>query len=181
MKKLTLLFIVTLFACDIENTEFPEDNIMATSIEGKTYELTSYVIENNVDLNGDNVFSLDLLEEDANCFVDELFFDENNLFWPPNRSTIAFTIENGSQSFYCVQPDSGQLIYSQEEDVINVINNEQLHYSGVLTDDYNTLTFVIPFQYLFGFGFFGENDYLDENGMIQEYVGNATLTYQLVE
>jgi hypothetical protein len=43
------------------------------------------------------------------------------------------------------------------------------------------LTFIIPFEYLLGFGFFGDNDFLNQGGVVEEYTGSATLIYNLIE
>ena len=134
-----------------------------------------------MDLNGDNLFSKDLMREGGDCFVNELFFDTNNLFWYPTRRTIAFTVSNGSQNDYCEEPDGAMLTYQQEESNINVSFNNQFYYLADLTEDNHVLTFTIPFEYLLGFDFFGENDFLDQNGVIQEYTGSATLIYNLIE
>ncbi len=183
MKKLAALFILsfTLFTCENDDTPIQVDPLEEFLIEGKTYELTNYSIENSVDLNGDNLFSTDLLEEGADCFVNELFFDNDNVFWSPTRRTIAFTVSNGTQNNYCVEPDVAMLTYQKEENIINISFNNQFYYSAQLTEDSSVLTFIIPFEYLLGFGFFGDNDFLNQGGVVEEYTGSATLVYNLIE
>ena len=176
MNKLIIAFCIcaVLFSCNSD-----DDN--ASAIEGSRFELINFVIESDIDLNGDGIFSNDLVTEDGSCLVESLTFNENRVNSPLELTLSPRVILNGNnvpvQSSVCAINDFFALPeYEQSGNRILISFNGNLHVSGELSDDDNTLTFM----YSDLFERF-DNAILREDGSIENYEGGAVAVYRRVQ
>ena len=82
MKKITLLFL-SLFLCIAcePNDDIPTDGDQLENqpcnFQGRTYTITSYLYDIPVDLDNDQVYSNEIIDQ-TTCYVNNLDFDEND-------------------------------------------------------------------------------------------------------
>lgn len=176
MKKsviVVLLSIFSLYGCNSDDNE-----IISLSLNGETYELSSYNIETPVDLNNDGVFSLNLLEEGVGeCLVRELNFDDSQLNHPFSE-TLFFDINdtNGEirQGFGCEFLLFGfETTYTLEDDILTIFTGNTIQANGIITDDKITLSLLPEFVFTI-------SQILKEDGNVENYRRTVTAIYQRI-
>ncbi len=178
MKKLILIIFlgIIIYSCTSDNT------IDIPTVEGSTFLRTGYVLESAVDANGDGVFSKDLMEEGA-CISDGLRFREDKTVFNPTASFLSLNViddGNGNliQKLRCSHADGTFPTYTEKDNIINFLFNGEIAFTGLLSNDGNTLTFTFPNELLYGFNLsIGGNDILKQDNTVEEYQGNAIVTY----
>ncbi|MEM5564474.1 hypothetical protein WNY78_05145 [Psychroserpens sp. AS72] len=174
MKKIALLLV---FSICVFNCSDDETNLF--NIQDKAYVLTHYIIENNVDLNADGIFSNDLLTE-KNCFVNLMYFREDFQIGSPASHFLAAYVDVESedapiQKTNCFHWDGAYLNYTQNETRLRLTYGEELLFSGDLSENNTILTLILPNEQLF------TDEFLYEDGTIGDYTGDVTAIYELVE
>lgn len=171
MKK--LLFVT--FCLVLLNCESESDSEM-NQLEGKTYRISSYKIEAEVDLNSDGVFSNKLLSEQpfsciANEFLTFTRFEVN-----PIQSNVleVFVNEENSvntQRVGCAIIDYFRFAtYSIEDTMLTLFFDDNIFAIGFIEE--NTITFNLETS------FFIQN-YINSEGIVTDYNGGVTLVYVL--
>ena len=179
MKKLALLLLMFLSLCSCKNDD---SNSNEFNIQDKTFVITNYILESSVDLNGDDIYSHDLLEEGNGCVISELYFRLDDTFGAPNYRSLSLIVnDNQTQTYDCIEPDGARLTYQQIDTVVSVTYNDVFYYNGELSNDNNILTFNIPFEHLYGLSLFGDNDIIGPDGTIEEYTGGVMAIYERIE
>lgn len=175
MRKIALLFVISicLFSCD------NDDDSDEFNVQGKFYVLTHYIIENNVDLNADGVFSNDLVTE-KNCFVNELRFREDYRTDSPTSYFLAAYVDIESenepiQKTNCSYSDGELFNYTQNDTRIRITFGDELLYSGNLSENNTILTLILPNERLY------TDEFLYEDGTIGDYSGDVTAIYEIIE
>jgi len=199
MKKLliTSILLGMLSACNVDdvnsdlipvqatenNTDCVPDN--PPSILGRTYFRSGFVIDAPVDVNGDGVYSTNLMEEQL-CSDLSLSFSDNFRVSNPTLDFVSLYVDNDgngnlSQRMQCWHADGTANTYMQVGDTIKFFYNEnELQFTGTLSEDETTITFEFPNELLFGFNFnTGGNEILLQDGSVLEYEGGAVVTYTL--
>ena len=180
MKKL----IYTLFLATLLSSCNSNDNEMnVASLEGSLFTRSSYVIETPVDANGDGIFSTDLMEENF-CFELNLGFnEETTTSIPTNDMFLLDIIDDGNgnmtQSLRCAHGDGPGMQYTIiEGNIVNFYYSDNINFTGILSDDGNTITINLENRFLYGFNFFtASNKILNQDGSITEYNGDAIVVY----
>ncbi|MEP0262541.1 hypothetical protein [Dokdonia sp.] len=183
MSKLLLSILICLLfvSCNSDDT----DN---SPLSGQTFVITSYVIETDVDLNGDGVFSNDLILENFisegiyfDTFNDcleagQLYFEEEGIACPFASMPI-FIVEDTALGepeqiaicalFLC----DGFSDYSINDDTIEFSFEDEIFKQGVFLN--NTITITFSQDELETF------ELLNNEGTILSYNGSLTVTYTL--
>lgn len=177
MKKLIYLFLIclTLNACS------SNDDPSVPAVLGNSYVRTSYVIQTQVDGNGDGTFSTDLLQE-ANCPTARLLFQATGAVQNPLNSVVMVQVvtdfnQAQVQSINCVEESGAPTQFEQNDSEVRILLLGEVQATGVLSADGTELTFTIPRSNLTGFDPTGSDNILDANGNIVSYTGNAVITY----
>jgi hypothetical protein len=200
MKKLifTTLILGLLASCNIDDVESDlipvADNSATTetdcvpdnppSVLGRLYLRSSYIIDTPVDVDGDGIFSTDLMEEQL-CFDLSLNFDESFRVSNPTFDAVSLYVDddgngNLSQRMNCSHADGTANTYIQVGNTIKFFYGNDLQFTGTLSANETKLTFTFPNELLFGFNFFeASNRILNQDGTITEYEGDAVVTYTL--
>ena len=187
-----LLSLVT--ACNVDDVEsdlipVSGEEVVATntvcipdannppSVLGNIYLRTSFIIETPVDGNGDGNFSTDL-EEEYSCSADPIVFRNDFVANNPVYNNVMLTVNNDSngmlsQEIGCLIGDGLFPNYTQEANILRFCYNGEIAYTGTLSNNEQTLTFVFPYEEIF----FGTNEILNVDGSIEPYQGNVTLIY----
>lgn len=175
---LTLFLATTLTSCTSN-----DNTLNIPTIEGSTFTRSSYIIETPVDANGDGVFSTDLMEENF-CFELNLGFNEETTTSIPTNDMFLLDVTddgngNMTQSLRCGHGDGPGMQYSMiEENIVYFYYSDNLNFTGILSDDGNTITIDLENRFLYGFNFFtASNKILNQDGSITEYNGDAIVTY----
>ena len=180
-----MLIVTFLISC--KSSE--EDIIDFPSISGMSYSIEKVELEIPVDANGDDIFSLDLVDEGTSCFTRPINFQINGKVENPAvNNIISFNINYASggvpssQSIACPVLDFPLANYAQTGNRINLFySNFPAFVTGTISDDLNTVTFTFTFQNFVAQSFNGGgvigNKILNEDGTVTEYAGNITLTY----
>lgn len=180
MKKI----ILTLFLSSFIYSCTSNDNLSNTiSLEGAIFTRSSYVLETPVDGNNDGVFSNDLMEENF-CFDLNLRFNaQTTSSIPTNDVFLLNVVDDGNgnliQQMNCAHGDGPGMDYTIEDNVVSFSRNDEFMYSGVISADGNTITINFDSEDLFAFTlwFNPENEILNPDGTITNYVGSAVVTY----
>lgn len=192
MKKIiiTMLLLSFITACTIEDqsVDINDLNLQTEDIEcvidigyspsimGSEFVRDSYILETAVDINGDGVYSTDLKDEGL-CGADVLRFKDNFKVWNVLSSFVSLRIDqNNQQIIHCSHADGTFPFYIQTENNIDFCFAGNISYTGTLSDDGNTLTFTLPYEQLYGLSD-GYNEILMPDGTIENYEGNAVITY----
>jgi hypothetical protein len=191
MKKIILFFsiFVLYVACSSSNEDTPIDY---PSIAGKTFSTSKVELEIPVDINGDNIFSYNLIEESSGCFSVPLTFQTNGkVINPAVNDVISFQINYtssgipSSQSIAC--PSLGLPIpnYTQSGNIVTLFYPDfSTLITGTISDDGNTISFVYTFQDFVAQSYNGAgvsgNKILNQDGSVTEYDGSITLTYRFL-
>lgn len=190
MKKIALLFFSLLLymACEINHDTLldEEQNEQLENepcnFQGRTYTLTSYLYEIPVDLNNDQVYSNEILDQTA-CFVANIHFNVDDrspdlLAQFASANVTTDTSGNLVQSSGCIFSDGARLTcFRNGEEVLLTFNNNVV-YTGTISDNGNVLTFVIPNERLRQYHF-GSHIILNEDNTITNYEGTMTLRFEL--
>lgn len=155
------------------------------SILGKTYFRSGFEIDTAVDVNGDGIFSNDLMQEQL-CSDLSLGFGEDLRVSNPTHDAVSLYVDddgngNLSQRMVCSHADGTANTYMQVGETIKFFyNGNELQFTGTLSQDETTITFEFPNDLLFGFNFFDDgNEILLQDGSVLEYEGGAVVTYTL--
>ncbi|MGH1387955.1 hypothetical protein [Kordia sp.] len=155
------------------------------SILGRTYLRSGFEIDTPVDANGDGIYSTDLMEEQL-CFDLSLSFGTDFRVPNPTFDAVSLYVDddgngNLSQRMNCSHADGTANTYMQVGETIKFFYNEnELQFTGTLSEDETTITFEFPNDLLFGFNFFDDgNEILLQDGSVLEYEGGAVVTYTL--
>ena len=181
MKKIiyTLIFSTMLFSCN------SNDSILRIpTIDGSVFVQSSYIIETPIDINGDGLFSNDIYQEMV-CGTDALSFNTGETLWNPVHSVVSLRIiddgnGNLSQTAFCNHYDGLLPNFIQRDKFVDFFYNDEIIFTGILSDDGNTLTFNFPNELLYEFissNNYNANDILNQNGSITQYEGGAIVTY----
>ena len=154
------------------------------SILGRTYVRSGFEIDTPVDVNGDGIYSTDLMEEQL-CSDLPLNFDTDFRVSNPTFDVVSLYVDNDngslSQRMVCSHADGTANTYMQVGETIKFFyNTNELQFTGTLSEDETIITFEFPNELLFGFNFLGGgNEILLQNGTTLEYEGGAIVTYTL--
>tara|TARA_R110001632_G_scaffold29662_12_gene78619 strand:+ start:6466 stop:7020 length:555 start_codon:yes stop_codon:yes gene_type:complete len=181
MKNLNIILFlaIILYGCTSNN-----NSINLPSIDGATFVQTSYVLETTFDINGDGVFSNDIYEE-MNCGTDTIRFNTGEKVWNPSHSIITLNVTddgtgNLSQTAACGHFDGILPNYSQRDEFVDFYYNEEIIFTGTISDNGNTITFDFPNELLYVFvtgNAFTSNEILNPDDSITQYEGGAIVTY----
>lgn len=186
MKKIILLFLASLLliSCEIENKIVLEDDVqedVPCDFQGRTYTLTSYLYEIPVDLDNDQVYSNEIIDQ-TNCLVSVMPFDDSDRACDMlSQFASARIIDNNgnlTQGSGCINSDGAGLTCFKNGDEIKLTFSGNTVYSGTISDNGNVLTFVVPDATLRGYHW-GSHNILNEDGTVTNYDGNVTLQYEL--
>ena len=178
MKKSIFLFASSLLLLTNCNSNTDDPIIL----EGSTFIRSSFIIEIPVDANGDGVASTDLMQENY-CFDLTLGFLEEMTTSIPTNDLIHLSVEgdgNGNliQSLDCSHGDGPGMQYKMTDNLVEFYFSDNLNYTGVLSDDGNTITINVENRHLFPFNFFTPSDeILNPDGSITNYTGDAIIVY----
>lgn len=190
MRKITLLLALVIFfsSCKISqesDLEFIEEDIIEyqpCGFQNREYLVTSYLYDIPVDLNNDQVYSNDIIDQ-TSCYTPHMDFDSNDgaiNMLSQFASARVITDSNGNliQSSGCVFSDGAKLTcFKNGEEIILTFNNSVI-YTGSISDNGNVLTFVIPNETLLGYHL-GFHEILTGNGNVINYEGAITIQFEL--
>nr|WP_321222954.1 hypothetical protein [uncultured Psychroserpens sp.] len=172
------LLAIMLFACSEDN----ETNEPFT-LEGKTYQIVAYKVESNMDLNGDGVFSTNLLLEcaDPNYISNQLmkFVTDSTAYYPMGAHPI-FGIVNGEQYSTITSPARPTIPYIFQRPNIRFIEGvEPFLINTVISDDNQTITTRFKIIETYGLGHNLDWRYFNQAGEIETYTGDFIITLEL--
>lgn len=195
MKKITFLILLMSFitACTVEETtvEINDTAIQAEDLEcvidqnnpppimGSVWARTSFLIETELDGNGDGIFTNDL-EIETTCDADFMTFGTNFQAGNPTFHNMFVEVEddgngNLSQTFSCLIGDGLFPFYTQDGNIITFCYSGEVAYTATLSTDEQTLTFVFPKDDIFFQNI--PTTILKQDGTIEELQGDVTLIY----
>ncbi|WP_127845278.1 hypothetical protein [Psychroflexus aestuariivivens] len=161
------------------------------SIEGLTYTAVEISIDTPVDLNGDGVFSLNILDE-VDCYIAALSFNQEKVY-PPNWYGLRIWVDNmesdPAQNFGCGSISGNLPIWLEHEDYVEILSSDTMRqdsnaseispypYRGYFSNNKNTITFNFDHSML---GTFREDSsfIITESGDIVRYEGNVKMVYE---
>jgi len=189
MKKLTFLFtllsIFVFISCDDDDGNAPETTTEEFSVENKIYRLSSFILTEAVDLNGDGIYSFDLVEEEDPCSIS---FYKINFFEDKSRhpAWVSLSLQvdvnsNGilEQKSPCGVLDGISPNWQQNDNTIVFYYDtwESPDIVGELSDDGQQITFNAANNS----GALFYRDILRADGSVIEYQDNIKLVYTLME
>ena len=175
MKKLLYLSsILFLFANCSDNT------MNSILVDGATFVRTNYVLEVPVDVNGDGVFSNDVLTE-LDCGADYMIFQPGETVSNPTFHGFGLQVDddgngNLSQSMSCGIGDGLLPSYRQVDFEVFLMYGDEIELTGELSNDGTKIEFRVPRSKLIGLSLSG-GDILNQNGTVTNYDGDAIITY----
>lgn len=188
MKKVIFLLssFVFLTNCSTNNS------INVPLVDGARFEIKEIILETAVDLNGDGIFSNDLISEGSTCALFPLdFLIDGKVVNPALNNTVSLIVNddgsgNLSQDFTCLNFAGPLPMYEQKDNQIDLVyigasSNLGFLTTGILSDDGIDLEFVLTFEQYIGFSYGtggARNQILNSNGTITEYQGSVTLRYK---
>lgn len=179
MKKITLLFFTILLVISCEsNQEDPTEDVPC-NFQGRTYVATSFLLDTTFDLDGDGIFSNDVLDEDVWCLETSISFDENDSVAPLVSRSLRPSVDfdanaNPIQTFSCGVGDGANSTCFRNVNRITLIFNGNVTSTGIISENGNVLTFELSARRVFGFF-----EVITEDGNIVNYDGNVTIRYEL--
>lgn len=185
-KTIYLLLAVTIFLSSCENSNETETTSQF-SVDGKSYKLTNYILNQSVDTDGDGLFSFDIYEENNICIAGdtELLFNTNAKIYHPAWVGYRLEVnegENGvmTQSVTCGFLDGILPNWKQSDNQLNVYDglSDDLVLTGLISEDGQSITFDVPYDMTaltVGEG----NQILTEEGNIINYEENVQLIFTL--
>jgi hypothetical protein len=149
------------------------------SVTGTTWLRTSFIIQTAIDGNGDGVYSTEL-EDEYTCFADPLIFRDTFIATNPVFNNVMFRVDddgngNLTQVISCLIGDGLFPNYSQEGEIVRFCYSGVTEFTGTLSNNEQTLTFVFENSEFFFQG--TGNPILMPDGTTVDYQGNATITY----
>lgn len=167
-----------------EDSESASDEF---SVDGKTYIISSYVLSEGVDSDGDGVYSFDIFNEQNICGVYNYFisFLEGEKIYHPGWAGYSIKVEENedgdlTQVITCGFLDGILPTWEQNQNTINVFDGltNDLILTGNISGDGQSISFDVPFEMTsLTIGDF--NQILAESGNIIEYADNVKITYTL--
>ena len=171
-RSIVLVIIVLLFS----NCTSSEDEV--SEFDGRSYKLTSFILENAVDLDLDGIFSTNLFDElNDDCINgNSLGFRDNMVNAPieyvPNLFIRDPETDNPIQGSGCIVFDYFTLFsYSVEGNIVTIGNDGA--FIGIISE--NTITFNRT-----GLGT-EIGQYITEEGLIESYQGTVVLIFTQME
>lgn len=171
MKKLALviLVLILMFNCNSNDDE--------SQLDGKTYVMTSFIIDEVVDLNGDGFFSNELLEEDdTQCLSSKLLNFNASQVNPVWDYILILNVEtiNGNLTQvsgcgindYFRYPD-----YTIQNNKVTISFDNDIHAVGQLDGD----NIIFSFDNTQG----TIQEILNEDNTVTNYQGGVTMIYTL--
>lgn len=150
------------------------------SVDGAIFVRTNYILETPVDIDGDGMYSIDVLTE-YDCGGAPLGFQPGETV--PNPTFDGFGLQvnddgngNLSQSISCGIADGIFPTYEQIDNEVHLLYGDEIELIGELSPNGRKLVFRIPREKLYGF-FFSGNNILNPDNTITDYQGDALLTY----
>jgi hypothetical protein len=149
-------------------------------VDGVSFWHTGVVLQIPIDANGDGIFSQNMLDE-GGCGTSAMNFSEGESVADPLSSSNALRIETDSngelfQFIQCSIGDGIRPTYVQNEDQIILFFGEEMHLTGVLSEDGREIVFEVSKEEAMGY-YIGNNDVLNADGSITDYNGNVQLIY----
>ena len=186
MKNLTFLFtllsIFFLYSCDDDNSNQITEEF---TIEDKTYRLTSLILTEPVDINGDGIYALDIFDENPclDTFSYSLYFLEEKSIHPA-WTGFALKVEPDSngvleQIATCGFLDGVLPFWQRNGNTLIFYYDtwESPDILGELSDDGQQITFNAASDS----GALFKREILKEDGTVIEYEDNIKLIYTLEE
>lgn len=175
MKKITLLFSLLLLLSNCSN-----NSMIVPLVDGATFARTNYILEVPVDINGDGVYSIDVLSE-FDCGAARLTFEPGENVPNPTFDGFGLRVNddgngNLTQSISCGIADGILPTYQQIDDEVHLLYGDEIELIGELSANGQRLVFKVPREKLLGF-FFSGDDILNPNGTVTDYSGGAIITY----
>jgi hypothetical protein len=173
------LSLILLYACS------SDDSTESFTLENTTYKIVAFETETNMDLNGDGVFSIDLLSElsmQPSSLLSQMTmrFKADGTVSYPWYDWPDFNVIEGEQTSWTGALSSESISYNLNESNIrfdfgNTITSGQVSNDGIIiiaSYDPNIL-------YADVFNFTG--NFINEAGEIETYIGDFILTLELQE
>ncbi|WP_127845664.1 hypothetical protein [Psychroflexus aestuariivivens] len=182
MQKFKFLFLILslfLLSCEDDDSEKAID----LSVEGKTFELSSFILSESVDLNNDGVFTTDVCDEDGDCYY-QISFSDGGTVKHPAAVSYHFRVEENSngeleQNFRCGHWDHYFPTWKLDNNTVSIIYDNEVDLEGTITDDGQTITFDVPIEKS---PFLSDGSYrsiLTESGDVIEYEDSMKMIYTL--
>ncbi len=180
MKNL-LLFLSLIILCSCNS----DDDNESFTLENRSYRVVAFEVESNMDLNGDGVFSTDLLSEltpDRSVLLRMImkFLPDGTAYYPwydwPD-----FNVVNGQQTSWTGALSSAPLPYRLSESNI-IFDNGFILLNGELSDNSQTIVTSYDPNVLYEYGplnFIG--NFMNQSGEVEAYSGDFILTLELIE
>jgi len=187
MKKITLSLLFLLFLISCETNDEVDNEIIdvigpAGSIpcnfQGRTYITKSIVLDVSFDLNGDGIYSNDIIQE-SGCYTSQITFDNDDKV-PPIMSDLprpeVITDSNGNlvQNVLCTTGDGTKSQCYRDGDEMILVFNGNISYTGIISENGTVLTFELP-----NWGYFMSFVVLNPDGTVTNYEGGAIVTFEL--
>ncbi|WP_430412456.1 hypothetical protein [Kordia sp.] len=193
MKKIILFTILAglLTACTVEEEtiEINSTNLQTEDLEcvidtsnppavlGTTWLRTTVIIENDIDGNGDGIFSNDLMVE-STCGTAVLQFRDDFTANNPMFNNFFLDVDddgngNLSQTVDCLIGDGIFPNYTQDGNVISFCYSGELAFTATLAADEQTITFNLDYEDYF----FNNNNILNADGTVAVFQSNVIITY----
>ena len=167
---LIIISIFTLVGCSSDDEDF--------LLEGETFVLTSYKIESPVDLNGDGVFSTELLNEN-NCVSGQSLRFQDGKVDPVLDILLTLDVGNDNNN-NLIQIASCLIIdYVAKPQYDRNGNTVTIAFEG--SDVVHAIGQIIGNTIQFSVEAFSSNQILNSDGSITDYSGLFELTYERVE
>ncbi len=179
MKNL-FLFLSLILLCSCNS-----DDDVSFNLENRTYKVVAFNVESNMDLNGDGIFSTDLLSEldpyDSDYLrrMSSMTFQSDGTVYYPFSDWPTFWVVNGEQKSGTTGAAVSKNTYRLNAPNIQFLSFYEgiLQANGELFNDGTTIvTSYDPNVVLAGI-FVG--DFINETGEIEAYTGRYILTFEL--
>jgi len=178
------------FSCD------SDEDAQASELDGRAYRLSSVLVDVAVDIDGDGVFTQDILSEDLEsssttngdivfnvfgCFgeIDYFIGFEKGVFRHPFNASSFINVSNTNdmiaQDFGCVISDFfEEFNYSFNDNVLSVFVGSEFAFDGTISGDQLIFNYSNNEDWVLLI-----DNYLDANNEIQEYNGGVTAIFTL--
>ena len=179
MKNLLLLLLLTLlFGCNADDGPAP------FSLEGETYIVVAYEVEESMDLNGDGIFSTDLITENNSeaslvPFGKRMqFLNDGRAYYPLNDYPI-FGVVGEEQVTSHGAPAAEPASYVFNRPNIRFSLGDSIASNTILSDDNQIIVTHFKPTELFSFNDNFDWRYFNESGEIETYTGDFIITLEL--
>jgi hypothetical protein len=177
MKNL-FLFLSLILLCSCNS-----DDDVSFNLENKTYKIVAFNVESNMDLNGDGIFSTDLLSEldpyDSDYLrgVLSMTFQSDGTVLYPFYDWPTFWVVNGEQISTTTSGSFSSCTYRLNAPNIQFLYEGILQANGELFNDGTTIVTSYDPNIVMASMFIG--DFINETGEIEAYTGRYILTFEL--